>query len=551
VTIAVYSRKSKFTGKGDSIANQVEMCKQRAQQYLNIKNIPEMDVKILIYEDEGFSGKNTARPEFQKMIAAVKANEINCVICYKLDRISRNVGDFAQTYEIFEKHKVDFLCAGETYDTTTPAGRAMMGMVSVFAQMEREVTAERIRDNMHMLARSGRWLGGHTPTGFQSSKEERVDVDGKTRTAFKLVPVKEELELVKFIYQKFIELQSISGTSRYFVLNNIRTKNGNDFTNIYVKAILRNPVYCIAGQEAGDYFIENGAEICFEKSELNNRHGFMPYNRTSSGKEQQVKNEIKDWLIAVGKHEGVIQADTWVKIQHILDAKQVKNKSVVRTPYKSEALLSGILVCGTCRSAMRPHVHTSRKNADGIVPYYYICELKERSSRVRCDMCNANGAVIDKVILVELMKYEHEDSSIHKSLLELKERLANKKESENKQQGFLESEREAKQKEIGNLIEALSKSGGTQDVFIEQVRAKVNLLSEQCIRLDNEIEKAALNNTIYSDYESQTRAVADTLKKLKDTVQTATVVEKRELLKSTIEHIVWDGEHAHIFLLGE
>ena len=123
MTIAIYSRKSRFTGKGDSIANQVELCKQRARQYLGQKNIPEAEAKILIYEDEGFSGKNTARPEFQKMLAAVKANEINCVVCYKLDRISRNVGDFAQTYEIFEKNKVDFLCAGETYDTTTPAGR--------------------------------------------------------------------------------------------------------------------------------------------------------------------------------------------------------------------------------------------------------------------------------------------------------------------------------------------------------------------------------------------------------------------------------------------
>jgi len=160
VTIAIYSRKSKFTGKGDSIANQIEMCRQRALQYLSMKNISENDARIIVYEDEGFSGKNTARPEFQKMLAAVKSGEINCVICYKLDRISRNVGDFAQTYETFEKHRVDFLCAGETYDTTTPAGRAMMGMVSVFAQMEREVTAERIRDNMHLLARSA--LAGRT-----------------------------------------------------------------------------------------------------------------------------------------------------------------------------------------------------------------------------------------------------------------------------------------------------------------------------------------------------------------------------------------------------
>ena len=483
MTIAIYSRKSKFTGKGDSIANQIEMCKQRATGYLNQKNIPETDVKILVYEDEGFSGKNTARPEFQKMIAAVKANEINCVVCYKLDRISRNVGDFAQTYEVFDKHRVDFLCAGETYDTTTPAGRAMMGMVSVFAQMEREVTAERVRDNMHMLARSGRWLGGHTPTGFKSSKEERIDIEGKIRSAYKLVPIKKEMELVEFIYQKFVELQSVSGTARYLVKNNIRTKNGNDFTSISVKDILRNPVYCIAGQEAGEYFRTNNADICFEENELDSKHGFMPYNRTSSGKEQQVKNEIKDWLIAVGKHDGVILPDTWVKIQTILDAKREKHKSIVRTPYKSEALLSGLLVCGQCKSAMRPHIHTSRKNAEGFIPYYYICELKERSSKVRCDMCNANGAVIDKVIVDELMNYEREDSSIQKSLLEIKEQLTSKKKSENDKLGFLETELESKQKQMDKLINALGDSEA-QDTFFELTRKKVNELGEQCRELN-------------------------------------------------------------------
>jgi len=551
MTIAIYSRKSKFTGKGDSIANQIEMCRQRAQQYMTLKNIPESDVKILVYEDEGFSGKNTARPEFQKMLAAVKVGEIDCVICYKLDRISRNVGDFAQTYETFEKHRVDFLCAGETYDTTTPAGRAMMGMVSVFAQMEREVTAERIRDNMHLLARSGRWLGGHTPTGFQSSKEERVDVEGKTRSAFKLVPVKKEMELVEFIYQKFMELQSVSGTMRYLVQHNIRTKNGNDFTNVAVRELLRNPVYCIAGQEAGDYFREKDTDICFEENELDNKHGFMPYNRTSSGKDRQTKNEIDDWLIAVGKHDGVIEPGSWVKIQRILDAKKIKAKSIVRTPYKSEALLSGLLFCGQCKSAMRPHVHAKRKNAEGIIPYYYICELKERSSKARCDMCNANGAVLDKVILDELMNYEREDSSIHHSLQELKERLANKKESENDKLGFLESELEAKRKQIDKLLDALGTGGGEQDTFVELTRRRINTLADQCKQLENEIEKTALNNTIYTDYENQTKAVANTLKKLKETVNTATVVEKRELLRSTIERIIWDGEQAYIFLLGE
>ena len=100
-------------------------------------------------------------------------------------------------------------------------------------------------------------------------------------------------------------------------------------------------------------------------------------------------------------------------------------------------------------------------------------------------MCNANGAVLDKVILDELMNYDHTDSSIYRSLIELKERLAGKKETENQQQSFLESELQTKRKQIDNLINLIGDDGGTQDSFVKLTRNKVNDLSEQCKRLEN------------------------------------------------------------------
>jgi site-specific DNA recombinase len=404
---------------------------------------------------------------------------------------------------------------------------------------------------MYMLARTGRWLGGNTPIGFGSEKIEHADAAGKTRTAYKLIPLEEEQELVKFIYQKFIEMQSISGTMRYLVQNNIRTRKGKDFTNIAVKDILRNPVYCNAGALADEYFASMDATICYEDNELDNKHGFMPYNRTSNGKTQQVRNEISDWMIAIGKHEGIIQADIWVKIQRTLDAKRHKNRSTVRTPYKSEALLSGLLMCEKCGSAMRPHVHTSRKTADGRVPYYYLCELKERSSRKRCTMDNANGPIIDKVIMDELLRFDQDDSMVSKSLLQLSSHLASKKESELEHQGYLQSVYDTTQGQIDDLTNALARGAGRNNTAFEEIIQKMDELIEQRKRLKMEIEKAALNNTIYTDYQSQTEAVKKSLRQFRDIILTASTVEKRDLLKSTIERIVWDGDKAHIFLLGE
>lgn len=550
MTIAVYSRKSKFTGKGESIANQVALCRQEAQRYLERKGIAASDASVLVYEDEGFSGKNTARPEFQRMMAAVRGQEINCVICYKLDRISRNVGDFALTYEEFERYGVDFLCVNEKYDTSAPAGRAMMGMVSVFAQLERETTAERIRDNMHMLARTGRWLGGRTPTGFRSQKETRADAGGKTRSAYKLVPVAEEIELVRLIYQKFLETGSVAGAARYLAQSGFRTRTGRDFTHLGVKEILRNPVYCVAEWKAGEYFRCKGAELCYEDHQLDGRSGFMPYNRTTSGKNRQMRTPISDWLIAVGGHGGVIPAEDWVKAQLLLDAKREKSKLAVRTPYRSEALLSGLLFCGICGSAMRPHAHTSRKTADGKIPYYYICELKELSAKKRCAARNVNGSLLDQRVMDELLRHQPPDVMVKQSLRMLSKRLSGQKDSAASRNSLLERELAKKQRQMERLIETLG-NGSVGDAFEAQVRMKVNELADQCRRLQSEAEPAVPTSGPAGHGESPVEAVTRSLRNLRDRVAAATATEKREFLRTAVERIVWDGERAHIYLPDE
>ena len=142
--IAIYSRKSKFTGKGESIENQVEICKSRIKaQYPDIN-----DNDILIFEDEGFSGGNMNRPKFKEMMRLVKDNKIKAIYSYRLDRISRSVVDFANMYEILTELNVSYISATECYETSTPLGRAMMSIATVFAQLERETIAERIKDNM-------------------------------------------------------------------------------------------------------------------------------------------------------------------------------------------------------------------------------------------------------------------------------------------------------------------------------------------------------------------------------------------------------------------
>ena len=164
--IAIYSRKSKFTGKGESIENQVVLCREYIQ-----RNIPEAkDSDILVYEDEGFSAKNLDRPQFRMMMQSARKQPFDYIVVYRLDRISRNVGDFATLIEELNGMNTAFICIKEQFDTSTPMGRAMMNIAAVFAQLERETIAERVRVNLVLLARTGRWLGGVTPLGFVGEK---------------------------------------------------------------------------------------------------------------------------------------------------------------------------------------------------------------------------------------------------------------------------------------------------------------------------------------------------------------------------------------------
>ena len=170
--VAIYSRKSKFTGKGDSIENQVQLCTEYA------KNLGVTD--ILVYEDEGFSGKNINRPQFMKMMEDAKLKKFDTIICYRLDRISRNVSDFSSLIDELSSLSIGFISIKEQFDTTTPMGRAMMFISSVFAQLERETISERVRDNMRELAKDGKWLGGQLPLGYDN-EEVKYIADGKER----------------------------------------------------------------------------------------------------------------------------------------------------------------------------------------------------------------------------------------------------------------------------------------------------------------------------------------------------------------------------------
>lgn len=242
-----------------------------------------------------------------KMMRQIERKKIKMLVVYRLDRVSRNVSDFSGLIETLSQKSITFVSVREQFDTATPMGRAMMYIASVFAQLERETIAERIRDNMHELAKTGRWLGGNTPTGYCSESVKSVTVDGKTKKACKLKLIPKEAETVQTIFKLFSQTGSLTAVETELIKQNILTKNGNCFTRFSIKSILQNPVYMVADEEAYAYLTAKGADLFSAPNDFDGVHGILAYNRTDQEKGRAaVVNPVKDWIVSVGRHKGLV-----------------------------------------------------------------------------------------------------------------------------------------------------------------------------------------------------------------------------------------------------
>ena len=530
-----------YTGKGESVENQIEMCKEYI--YTKLSTIEEADISI--YEDEGFSAKNTDRPQFQQMLRDMKVNKPEYIVCYRLDRISRNVSDFSSLIEDLNNHGISFICIKEEFDTSKPMGKAMMYIASVFAQLERETIAERVRDNMLLLARTGRWLGGTTPTGFTSEKMQEIVIDGKIKTSFKLKDNPEELKKIDCIFDTFLKLRSISGVSKYLIKHKITSRTGKMFSLLGIKQILQNPVYCIADEEAWDYFSEYHADVCFERTECSHKYALLSYNKRNYRKKSAPRQKIDQWIIAIGKHKGRVSGKDWVSVQNILkdNIPTGKKPAIMHNDY---SLLSGLIYCGKCKSRMFAKQRSGKNAKEGL--YDYICNNKLRGGVELCASQNINGQQADDLVCEYLMQYTNESSEIYKLLEKLKHNLQGKDHGNPCE--IIEAKIKKCNNEIENLINTLAQ-GNLGASFISRVNSRIEELDKEISSLENEKVQQKNNVQDSSEKEMQIEMLSTSLSSFKNNFDILSIEEKRTLIKLIVQKIVWDGENLHIFINGE
>jgi len=520
------------------------MCREYIQY--NIEDSREAE--IIIYEDEGFSGKDTRRPEFQKMMEDMKDRHYDYLVCYKLDRLGRNIADLALLIEELNKSETNFISIKEKFDTSTPIGKAMLYFSGVLAQMEREQIAERVRDNMVMLARDGKWLGGNTPLGFAVTKEEKVTINGRSKKAWRLVQDREEIKTVRFIFQEYLEKQSLVKVTEYFLKNDISTKRGKEYSTTAIRDILTNPVYCIADEEAYEYFWELGCQVCFAKEEADGTLGLTSYAKTSSAKYRNRDNPPEKWIISLGKHKGIITGKEYVKVQKLLKVNRKKGDTY-RKVQNEVALLSGLLYC-SCGHAMRPKYYSSSQvTEEGDRKFSYLCPYKDKTHGEKCNVQNVQGNTLDRLVCEEVLRYTEENSNIYNMLHKLKEKIGETGEEKVTEEDIIRKQIKEKRNEIKNLVSALSKSSANTE-FVLQIEKEMERLNQECINMEMILKGRGAEKELIGTDEDQLDFLMEQLTSFRKLFDTLTVPEKREYLRIIIDKVLWNGENAHIFIYG-
>lgn len=537
VVVGIYPRKSRFSENSESVATQITLCQEHVQRLYP-------GCTTIVYDgDEGYSGKNTNRPGFQRMMEDVRQHRITVLCCYRLDRIGRSVRDFCATLDTLQHHGVSFVSVRESFDTASPMGRAMLYIASVFSQLERETIAERIRDALHEAAKSGRWLGGQTPTGY-TSKTVRFERGGITRGYCVLAPVDQELEQVALLFEKFATLGSLSALHTYCLQHGIRSKNGVEYSRTTLRAILANPVYCTADSDAWAYFSTHDYALAADQEDFDGQHGLMPYNRTAKTDTLTISKPTTEWIISVGAHPGCVSGALWVKAQQIFV--QNKDKGAAWRGRRTEtALLSGIIRCGQCGSAMRPRAY-GQPLPDGSRRVAYICTRKIDSRGHLCQMTNAPAHVIDPMLIEQLHTMSAQYDDLASGGAALLSGSASKASDDAIRR--LESDIRHAQQQFDNLMGTLA--DGAPEAVRRQIYQRMDALTAAIEEKRADIARITADQFNAADQVTTLQQLAGLFASFGDSFSALTHDEKRRLIQSVISTVVWDGESITINLAG-
>ena len=334
---AVYTRKSSEEGL-DMAFNSLDAQREACEAYIKSQKAEGWVLVPDRYDDGGFSGGTLERPALKRLLADIEAGRIDTIVTYKIDRLSRSLMDFAKLVEVFDRHNVTFVSVTQAFNTTTSMGRLTLNILLSFAQFEREVIGERIRDKFSASRARGMWMGGHPPLGY----------DVKDR---KLVVNESEAATVRMIFERFARQGSATTLARALAGEAVTSKRGKPIDKGFLYKLLNNRVY--------------------------------------------IGEAVHKGVAHPGEHEAIVDRALWDKVHAIL-ARNGRQRAA-NTRAQVPALLKGLLF-GPTGHAMSP-THTRRR---GRLYRYYISQAILKQGPGACPVGRVGAAEIEAAVIDQL-----------------------------------------------------------------------------------------------------------------------------------------------------
>ncbi len=362
MTIAIYARQSVFKEDSLSIETQIENCKNEIER----KN---KGAEIKVFEDRGYSGKNTARPQLKNLLEEIEENKIDKVIVYKLDRISRNVVDFYNLYDFMNKHNCSFISVKDEFDTSSSIGRLLIGILINFAEMERENIQVRVRDSYYARAENdGRYLGGNTPFGFNLAK---------TKDKISTLKTNKDKEIVEILFKKYAY---DSNCSLHKLTEWLGKEKGIIKPPTSINNILSNPIYVMADEKIYNYYKSLGVNFINNNYEWNGKKACCILNKTDQSGNKTIQNPKTEWKVYVTNWEGFIDSRTFLLVQERLSENEAFTRDL--TPKGRFKELSGLVKCGKCGKGVKIKGKYGSLSCSGRSELRGLCDISFRGIRL-------------------------------------------------------------------------------------------------------------------------------------------------------------------------
>jgi site-specific DNA recombinase len=489
---AIYTRKSTSEGL-DQDFTSLDAQREAAESYIASQRNEGWLALPDRYDDAGYTGANVERPALQKLLSDIKDGRVDCIVVYKVDRLSRSLLDFTQLLEVFEKNSVTFVSVTQNFNTNTSMGRLTLNILLSFAQFEREIISERTRDKMAAGRRKGKWLGGRPVLGYDLDRENH-----------KLIVNEKEAETVREIFDLYIKERSLLSVAirlndkgyetKKFVTKSGKVLGGGKFKNTYIQHIIKNVVYIGKVKYMGQLY-----------------HGL---------------------------HNPIVGKDIFEKAQEILATNRVKRQSSKNT--KNIGLLNHLLRCKACNSIM---FHTY--SAKGNYKYrYYVCMNAQKRGYSNCPTRSVNAQAIEDAVIDALRKIACDSKAQEQSIKSLRESLQEEIEHLKEEQKNIGSEVQDLSIRIKGLKESLEHDKGDQSLpAIEVNNLKGKLLNDERLMSEMRIKKIQIEEELVTREEfmealSVTSPVWDTL----------FPQEKRRILKLMLREVDYDGRNGTLGL---